>query len=132
MEKEFNKWNEIKFKLEENKKVFLFNEWEIWWCSLGLNIRQESCWKWESFRSPILVLKKLSATAFIWIPLSSQIKKWTWFVNYFQNEKQQTALLHQIRMLDINRLQRKMWEIDSNDFLSIKKRNLKKQLKLYK
>ena len=122
MQKDFDKWNDIKKEIENTDKKVLFNEWEIWWCCLGLNIRQESCWKWDNFRRPVLIFKKLSSTAFIWIPLSSKVKKWSWFVNYLQNWDECTALLYQIRMFDINRFQRRIWQLDSNDFWTIKKR----------
>ena len=122
MEKDFDLWNEKKKEIENYDKKILFNEWEIWRTTIWLNIKQESCGKWENFRRPILVLKKLSSDTFIWIPLSSKIKTWTWFANYTQNWEDLTALLYQIRMFDNSRFQRRIWEIDETDFREIKKR----------
>ncbi|MDD5212900.1 MAG: type II toxin-antitoxin system PemK/MazF family toxin [Candidatus Gracilibacteria bacterium] len=122
MDKDFDKWNELKKSLEINNKQFLFKEGEIRRCSLGLNIRQESCGKGDGFRRPILILKKLSTTTFIGIPLSSKIKTGTWFANYKHSGESLTALLYQIRMFDISRFQRRVGEIDETDFGEIKKR----------
>ena len=122
MDKDFDKWNDLKKDIENNNKKCLFNEWEIWWLSVWLNLRQESCWKWDSFRRPVLILKKLSSNTFIWIPLSSQYKTWTWFANYKQHWVDYTALLYQIKMFDICRFQRRIEQIDENDFKTIKNR----------
>ena len=129
MEKDFDSWNEQKKSLEQLKSDIYFSEWDIWWCSVGLNIKSETCGKWESFRRPILVLTKLSHDTCIAIPLSSQKKKWTWFTTYDLHGEVSTALLYQIRMIHKNRFQRKIWQIDSHDFENIKK-ELKQLLKL--
>jgi mRNA-degrading endonuclease toxin of MazEF toxin-antitoxin module len=129
MKKDFNSWNKLKKELENSETDIFFNEWQIWWLTLWLNLKQESCWKWEVFRRPVLVLKKLSSKIFIWVPLSSKIKKWTWFVNYTHHWTELTALIYQIRMFDNIRFQRKIWEMDEADFLKIKNR-LKKLLNL--
>ena len=122
MEKDFSKWNELKIKIENQEIDQFFKEWEIWWMTIWLNIKQESCWKWSSFRRPVLIIKKLSSKIFIWIPLSSQIKSWTWFATYEQNWIEATALLYQIRMFDIIRFQRRIGVMDDNDFKQIKKK----------
>jgi len=122
MEKQFDNWNKYKKILEESNTNIYFNEWQIWWISVWLNLKKESCWKWNNFRRPVLVLKKLSSTTFIWIPLSSKIKDWTWFSSYSQHWEKLTALLYQIRMFDNIRFQRKIWEMDESDFREIKKR----------
>lgn len=122
MEKYFDKWNEKKKSLELNDSTFLFNEWEIWWISMWLNLKQESCWKWDDFRRPVLILKKLSTNTFIWIPLSTKLKNGTWYADYTQNWEKCTALLYQIKMFDVTRFQRRIWQMDEKDFSGIKKR----------
>ena len=122
MYKDFDKWCELKKKLEDTETNIYFNEWQIWWLSIWLNIKKESCGKWDNYRRPVLVLKKLSSITFIWIPLSSKIKTGTWFSQYKQHWQKLTALLYQIRMFDNIRFQRKIWEMDEHDFKEIKKR----------
>jgi mRNA-degrading endonuclease toxin of MazEF toxin-antitoxin module len=118
----FDQWNVLKKEIHKNNFKKLFKEWEVRWCSLWQNIRNESFWKWKNYRRPVLVLKKLSSDSCIAIPLSSQYKEWTWFAEYVLHWIRSIALLYQIRMISINRLTVRIWQIDENDFLKIKKR----------
>lgn len=123
MKENFDKWNNLKQDLNnKNTQEIFFKEWDIWWISLWQNIKSESNWKWDEFRRPILILKKLSSDTCIAIPLSTQQKTGTWFYNYNLHWENYTALLYQIRMIHKNRFQRKIWELDEKDFWEIKKR----------
>lgn len=131
MESVFDAWNEEKKQLEisDHSEKIKFKEWEIWWISMGRNIWAEALGKWESFRRPILIIRKLSSHTCIWIPLSSKDKKWTWFCDIEINNIKRTALLYQIKMVDTKRFQRRIWVIPETDFKTIKKR-LKELLNL--
>ena len=122
MIKEFDIWNEIKKNLENEKRKLYFKEGEIWWCSVGLNIAIESCGKGNTFRRPVLVIKKLSDYSFIGLPLSSQIKKGTWFTEVFVNNFNQCVLLYQIQMYSANRLQRRLTTLDTTAYLNVKEK----------
>lgn len=123
MNKQFENWNKLKQIIDnKNTENIFFKEWDIWRISLWQNIKSESNWKWENFRRPILVLKKLSKDTCIIIPLSTKEKTWTWFYWYNLHWEKYTALLYQIRMINKNRFQRKIWELDEIDFSQIKKR----------
>lgn len=127
MEKDFDNWNKLKKEIENESKNIIIKEWEIWWTHIWLNIKSESCWKWNKFRRPVLVMKKLSHTNCIIIPLSTQIKKWTWFANYNIEGIEYTALLYQIRMMHTNRFYVKETKLNYRIFNIIKKK-LKKLL----
>jgi mRNA interferase MazF len=118
----FDNWNEEKKKIHNKKSEIYFKQWDIWRISLWINIKSESNWKWENFRRPVLILKKLSSDSCIVVPLSSKIKIWSWFYQYNLHWIKETALLYQIRMIHKNRFQRKIWELDEKDFSEIKKR----------
>ena len=122
MYKDFDSWNEQKKKLETIRQRVLFKEREVWWCAVGLNISNESCGKGITFRRPILVLKKLSGTSCIGIPLSTQKKIGTWFVNISIHDETQYAFLYQIRMFSTNRFQRRLTTLDDKDFLKVKEK----------
>jgi hypothetical protein len=127
MEKDFDNWNKLKKEIENESKNIIIKEWEIWWTHIWLNIKSKSCWKWNKFRRPVLVMKKLSHTNCIIIPLSTQIKKWTWFANYNIEGIEYTALLYQIRMMHTNRFYVKETKLNYRIFNIIKKK-LKKLL----
>jgi hypothetical protein len=89
---------------------------------LWLNIRNESCWKGNNFRRPVLVLRKLSHDNFIVIPLSTKVKNWSWFANYELNGVLYSALLYQIKMMHRNRFYVNEWKLEREQYLEIKKR----------
>lgn len=122
MEKDFDKWNCLKKSLETNSKNLIIKQWEIWWTNIWINIKTESCWKWEKFRRPVLVLRKLSHKNYIVLPLSTKIKDWTWFANYEVDGNIYTALLYQIKMMNINRFYVNEWKLGHENFIEIKKR----------
>ncbi|MFA7298510.1 MAG: type II toxin-antitoxin system PemK/MazF family toxin [Candidatus Absconditabacterales bacterium] len=128
-EQQFDLWNIQKKNIHNKYSTIYFREGDIRRCSLGMNIRTEAYGKGESFRRPILILKKLSDDSCIIIPLSSKSKIGTRFCEYTLHGTKGTALLYQIKMLHKNRFQRKIGELDEKDFGTIKKR-LKQLLNL--
>ena len=123
MEKDFDKWNNLKKKIEDSEQGELYpSNWDIWWTNIWLNLWTESCGKWDNFRRPVLILKKLSLENFIVIPLTSQEKSWTWFCEYELNWETNYVMLYQIKMIYKSRLERKIWKIEAENFLKIKKR----------
>ena len=139
MEKEeyiekYNRWNikkqNIHFlqRLEEDE--LYFKEGDVWWCSIGLNVGNESFGKGKNFRRPVLVLKKLSADLCVALPLTSQIKIGTWFVNVTLNGEDRYVMMYQIRALNKKRFTVKIGEIDGADFKKVKEK-LKTLLELF-
>jgi len=74
MHKDFEKWNQLKQRLDAIKNPPFFNEREIWWCSIGINIGYEVYGKGTLFTRPVLIIKKRSANTFIGIPMSTKLK----------------------------------------------------------
>jgi len=122
MNKDFDSWNELKKKVELDNKEIYIKEWEIWWSTLWLNIKSESCWKWPEFRRPILIVKKFSHTTCFVIPLSTKIKTGTWFAGYEIDWIKYTALLYQMKMIHTNRLTKFERKLERITFLEIKKK----------
>ena len=122
MKKDFEKWNKEKQRLEKSEKKFLFKTGDIWWCSVGLNIKTESCGKGETFRRPVLVLQKLSSDSFIGLPLSTQKKEGSWFCEINVLNRTQYVLLYQIKMFSTNRFQRRLATLEEKDFNFVKEK----------
>jgi mRNA interferase MazF len=122
MEKDFDSWNIQKKNIEQSTQKFFFKEGEIWWSSVGLNVRNESCGKGETFRRPVLVIKKLSTDMCIGIPLTSKNKTGSWFETITLNNESKVALVYQVRMFSTNRFQRRLATLDDNDFKKVKEK----------
>lgn len=74
MQKNFDIWNTYKKEIEDNPRTDFVNKRDIWWCSLGVNIGSEQDGVGEHFERPVVVLRKLSSTTFIVLPLTTKKK----------------------------------------------------------
>jgi mRNA-degrading endonuclease toxin of MazEF toxin-antitoxin module len=117
MKKDFNKWNEIKKKLDARKPVYV-SEREIWFCSVGLNVGSEQSGKHEFFERPVLVIKKVTLNTFIGVPLTSNKKTGSWYVKIESTDS--SAIISQIKLFDTRRLARKITIVTIPEFDRIK------------
>ena len=74
MKKDFDAWNELKKSIQQNTQEIYFNEAEVWWCTLGINVGHEQDGVGNLAQRPVLVLKKLSAETCVVVPLTSSHK----------------------------------------------------------
>ncbi|MEK7213812.1 MAG: type II toxin-antitoxin system PemK/MazF family toxin, partial [Patescibacteria group bacterium] len=115
--KNFIEWFSIKIRLNNSIHVPpLFNEGEIWWCSIGENVGGEISGKGTYFRRPLLIIRKLDKFSFIGIPLTSQHKVGTWYFNLKVKNKDNFVILPQIRHIDYRRMDKILCTIDNSDF----------------
>lgn len=114
MSKDFTLWHRVKGGIERTTTRVTFNEREIWWCSIGLNIGYEVFGKNNQFSRPVLILRKYSDSTFFGIPLTTQIKShYSQFHFDFKGVKQ-GALLDQARTMDAKRLYQPMGTLSEN------------------
>jgi len=124
----FDYWNILKKNIEKEEKKFPLKEREIWFANVWKNIWTEQNWKWKQFLRPVLIQKILTWKSFIWIPLTSKVREWSFFYNFeffdekIKNKKNNSAILSQIKSFDKNRLVHKIWEIDRENFVNLKKK----------
>jgi len=121
VEKDFDKWNMKKKKLDKNKRDLLFKEGEIWWCSLGVNIGEEVYGKGENFRRPVVILKKLSHNSCIVMPTSTKKREGSWYHHLNVQDKDRFVLMHQIRFISANRLYVRESTLSRDEFTALKK-----------
>lgn len=123
MEKDFDKWNDLKKSIGRSATTELFfHEREIWHCSIGINVGHEQNGVHDLFERPVLILKKLSSETFIGIPITSKLKKGSWYLNFAYKDQPQTLLLNQIRLFDKRRLSRKIAFLEEDVFIKAKER----------
>jgi len=118
--KDFDKWNKVKKQinnLDDRKYVKIR---EIWWCSLGINIGQEQDGRDDNFERPILIIQTLSPKTFLAAPLSTKKKLEKFQSEVTHDSVKGFALLDQIRVLDTNRLKRKIGRISKDEFKQIR------------
>jgi mRNA-degrading endonuclease toxin of MazEF toxin-antitoxin module len=121
MDKDFESWNRLKTKLDETKKDRFFKEREIWWCHLGLNIGHEENGKNSHFSRPILVIKKFNKRLFLAVPLTTQVKENKYYHRFTFKEKDQCAMISQIRVLEVKRLGSRIGELPKSEFGEIRR-----------
>lgn len=118
---DFDIWNENKKDLHNLNKKVLFKEGDVWWISFGINIGNETYGKGKYFRRPAIIFRKLSGTDCIVIPLSSKTKKGSWYYNFELENINQTALIHQMRMISNKRFGKRLSVLPEPDFELLKK-----------
>ena len=118
----FDKWNALKKDLQRGKKRLLhIREREIYFTSIGKNVGYESYGKGEHFLRPVLVLKKISRSTFIGIPLTSKQKEGSYYYAFeYKKGITSVAMFNQIRVFDIKRIQYYSGSIKKEDFEKLK------------
>lgn len=77
--------------------------------------------KSDTFARPVLVLRKLSRLNFIGVPLTSKNHDGSWYVSFIFKNRNQTAVLSQIRNFSVSRLYNKMGVVPRTDLDLVKK-----------
>ena len=122
MEKDFDSWNKEKQRIQGSESQKLYHEREIWWCSLGVNIGSEQDGTGVDHQRPVLILKGMSRSTCYVVPLttSSQRHKLRIPIGSVE-DRQATALISQIRLIDTKRLVNKVGFLDPEPFAVVRK-----------
>ena len=124
MEKDFDRWNELKKRIENRSDNFMSNfpkVGEVWMFNLGRNVGYEQNGSSEDFSRPVLVIKKFSSQMFWCVPLSSKQKNIDFYFNYTDfNGHKVSAILAQMKLGSVKRFKRKLYDIDPNLFQEIR------------
>ncbi len=120
IERDFDRWNELKKILHSKPEKITFNEGEIWWCSLGLNLGSEQDGKNELFERPVLILRKFNESIALIAPLTSVLKR----NRYHYILGTEAVILSQLRLVSVKRFQRFVKIIPDTDVVRIKERHI--------
>ena len=119
----FDNWNLLKKEVNKTEKYFYPKHREIWYISIWKNIWFESNWKWDDFKRPVLILKRIW-TIFLIVSMTTKWKDNIFYYSlnnkYFN--KPSFITLSQFKTVDKKRFIEKIWKIEENDFLEIKNR----------
>ncbi len=119
-DQDFDQWNDVKKRINRDARLPVFNQGDIWWASVGQNVGSESFGKSELYRRPVLVLKKLAAYMCIAVPLSTQPKTGTWFVDITIHGQKQYALIYQTKAMSVYRFQNRLAQLDERDMQKVR------------
>ena len=124
MQKDFDVWNEEKktINIRQDTTSLFFEEREIWWCRIGLNVGYEQDGKGIEFLRPVLVIRKLSPNTFFGLPLTLKTKKHRYLIACPASDNVcRQAALSQLKIFDIRRLHERMTFISEITFNEIRK-----------
>jgi mRNA-degrading endonuclease toxin of MazEF toxin-antitoxin module len=122
MNKSFDEWNESK-KVIQAEKARLYSVREIWWCALGVNIGSEQDGKGEKFLRPCVIVRGFGADTCLVVPLTTSPK--VHFLRFpigLVIDKEASANLSQLRLIDTRRLVEKIGFLHQEVFKELIKR----------
>jgi mRNA interferase MazF len=122
MEKDFDLWNQYKKQVNKIEKRIEFQERDVRWCILGINIGYEEDGKGERLSRPVVIVRKFSKSACLIIPLSTTKKKSGY--NYplgVIGKEYSSAIISQLRFIDSRRLGSLVGTLDTKVFNDLKK-----------
>jgi mRNA interferase MazF len=124
MQKDFDRWNKEKSKLNAFPPLFLFKEREVWFSHLGLNIGHEQDGDAEKFLRPVIILKKFSDETFFGVPLTRTPRFGKEYFTIINDHGVRFAMLSQGRALDARSLKYCSAVMSEREFESLKLRFL--------
>jgi mRNA interferase MazF len=71
MEKDFTGWHQLKTQLQAEHCAPTFQQREIWWGCIGLNLGHEMDGKGQSYQRPVLIVRKFNPHIFYGVPLTT-------------------------------------------------------------
>jgi mRNA interferase MazF len=105
MEKDFDRWNEIKKNIDHESKNKKVETGSFHWCSLGLNVGTEINGKDLFFRRPVFVLKRISYSKCLVVPLTTSGREYKHKERLgFIKGRKNYLLLDQIKIIDTKRI----------------------------
>lgn len=120
MQKNFRKWNNKKEFINNHEQRPFFHEREIWFCYLGANVGFEQDGQGDEFQRPVVIIKKFNNEICWAIPLSKTKRRGKYyFVFPFDKETTSVAIMSQIRLIDTERLSRKIGDINRENFSNL-------------
>jgi mRNA interferase MazF len=121
MDKDFNKWNILKQKVEIENVNYVVKEGEIWWCWIGINIGIEINGKDDAFARPVLILKKFNDRMFLVLPLTTK-NKVDKYHHKLIGSRDSRVILSQVRVISNKRLTRSIFSIGFRELCMIKEK----------
>ena len=123
--KNFDEWNKDKKNIDKKEIIIKFQQRQIIFIKMGINVGYEQDGKGKEFLRPILVYKKFNNRVFLGIPLTSQSKYDKFHFEFeYKKGKKSYAILSQIRLYDIKRAKYYDGKISKEEFSKLQNKLL--------
>lgn len=121
MEKDYDFWNTKKKNIQAEEPNRRYRERDIWFCALGINVGFEQDGTGNNFDRPVVIVKGFNAHTFFAVPLTGRKREGRYYQFIGEiGDREATAVLSQVRVLDTKRLIRKIGVLDKKSFLVLK------------
>jgi mRNA-degrading endonuclease toxin of MazEF toxin-antitoxin module len=120
--KNFTIWHDKKSKLDLIEQRPHFHEREVWYASLGLNIGFEQDGKGTEYLRPVLIIRKFNNDICWVVPLTHTLKDTVHYAHITVLDKSSTAILSQLKLLDVKRFSHMIDKISDEDFKLVTKK----------
>lgn len=122
MDQEYIDWQTHKYALiTKTTPPPKFNERDIWWCSIGINVGYEINGKNDPVERPVLIVKKFNADMFFGLPLTTQQKDYNSRYPTIVDGVSSDMVLDQAKTLSAQRLNRKVRRIGYKEFDNVRR-----------
>jgi|SRR3989344_1487973 len=119
--KDFDAWNSVKKRMEEERHQVYIRAGEIRWVAFGVNIGSEIDGKGVSFTRPALVLHVIGSHLALIIPMSTKVKNISGYISFEWKGSVVALCIHQIKIVSQKRLLARKGKISHKRLIEIKK-----------
>jgi mRNA interferase MazF len=112
--KDFDAWNTIKKRVQDETRLVNIREGEIRWVTFGVNVGSEIDGKGVSFARPALIIHVIGSHLALVIPLSTKIKDVAGYVAIQWKGKTVSLCIHQLKVISQKRILSRMGKIPAN------------------
>ena len=102
--KDFDKWNEVKKRVNKEEREVNIRAGEIRWVAFGINVGSEIDGKGESFTRPALVLHVVGSHLALIAPMSTKMKNVAGYIPFEWKGTSTALCVHQIRIVSQKRI----------------------------
>ncbi|HEX7651302.1 MAG TPA: type II toxin-antitoxin system PemK/MazF family toxin [Candidatus Paceibacterota bacterium] len=123
MQKDFDRWNKRKKRIEayEKHREVYFDEREVWWAYAGLNVGYEQDGKGSLFLRPVLIIRKFNKHLMTAVPLTTRLKGNPYYLPCAVSDGMaRMAIVSQVKALSSKRLYTKIGFITTLEHEKIK------------
>jgi len=118
--KDFRRWHKLKEIISGRKSGVFFQERDIWFCYLGVNVGYEQDGRGLDFYRPVVIMRKFNQDLFWGIPTTSKNKDSQYYFRFNLEENDYSAIISQMRVIDKKRLIRRIGILPENQFIELK------------